>query len=664
MIITCRKQIVDGKEVGKILFEYISAYPFATPRVIQDYFVKRYGASLSPRLLKDARYDFNKRNKKCVNEFESKWEEWKLENVTSDELDDALSALDKAVEKLQKRWVNVKIDYNAVVNKHEPKRVEPFVWGDSDNILVIWDIHCPVTVDWYLEFCREQQERFNCWRVVYIWDIVDFNSISYHEKIPEILNPKWEIDSARTMLKDWYYTFPTATVLLGNHDCHSDDTMLLTQRWFINHWELQDDDLVWTMSKSWYIEYQKPMNYFSRRYKWEMHRFSWASTDVLVTPNHRMLIHHNRIWDNKYELAENIFMWNNSKRSFCVSFLNNNIDYSIDDRSLELLWYIYWDGSMNRWNFQIYQRLSNSKKIEDCLVDMWVNFKRYDRERTIDSICWKPLINKTNIHSQFVFKRDEVLCLKNEVFNRYLLPSFLSKISSRQFNIFIDALCYCDANVQWSYFQLDWRLEFLKQIEVLLISHWYCSRICEYRPWSYRIVSNKDRRYIMYAQHTVEQYDWNVRCLTTENTNFIVKRNNCISVQGNCLPYRQARSSWLLREFIKDPNTIFEAPIWYNFVNEIIINNVLYTHWTNWNAFKKCVNEWMSLVQWHLHTQWWVQYHRSRNWQIFWCQVWTWIDFEQTNFDYAKTTAKKAILSCAVILKQWDTNLPIVIPMI
>lgn len=349
-MITSRKQIVDGKEVGKILFEYISSYPFAKPRAIQDYFVKCYWTSLCPKMIKDARYDFNsKRNKKCVNKFESKWEEWKFSDASSDDLDDALSALDKAVEKLQKRWVNVKVDYNAVVNKHEPKRVEPFVWGDSDNILVIWDAHMPATVDWYLEFCREQQERFNCWKVVYIWDIVDFNSISYHEKIPEILNPKWEVDSARTMLKDWYYTFPTATVLLGNHDL---------------------------------------------------------------------------------------------------------------------------------------------------------------------------------------------------------------------------------------------------------------------------------------------------------------------------LPYRQARTSWLLREFIKSPHAIFEAPESYSFENEITINNVLYTHWTNWNAFKKCVNEWMSLVQWHLHTQSWVIYHRSRNWQIFWCQVGTWIDFEQTNFDYAKTTAKKAILSCAVILKQWDINLPIVIPMI
>jgi len=81
-MITSRKQIVDGKEVGEILFEYISAYPFATSRVIQDYFVKLCWNSLCPKLLKDARYDFNsKRNKKCVNKFESKWLEENLISI-------------------------------------------------------------------------------------------------------------------------------------------------------------------------------------------------------------------------------------------------------------------------------------------------------------------------------------------------------------------------------------------------------------------------------------------------------------------------------------------------------------------------------------------------------------------------------------------------------
>lgn len=348
MIITSRKQTINWRNAGDVIFEYLTSHPFAKPKVIQDYFIKTYWCDVCHKLLKDARYDLNKkRNKSCVKQFESKWEKWKEEN--SEELDDALLALDKVVEKLQKKWINVKIDYNAPVNTHTPKRVEPFIWWNKDNILVIGDLHMPATVDWYLEFCREQQERFNCGTVIYIWDIVDFNSISYHEKIPEILNPKWEIDSARTMLKDWYYTFPDATVLLGNH----------------------------------------------------------------------------------------------------------------------------------------------------CLI-----------------------------------------------------------------------------------------------------------------------------------------------------------------------PYRQARTAWLLREFIKSPHSIFEAPESYKFENEITINNILYTHWTNWNAFKKCVNEWMSLVQGHLHSCAWVQYHRSRNWQIFWMQVWTWIDFEQVNFDYAKTSAKKAILSCWVVLKQWDVNLPIVIPMI
>jgi len=47
---------------------------------------------------------------------------------------------------------------------------------------------------------------------------VDFHSFNYHEKIPEELNPSGEVAKGRKMLKDWYKTFPSATVCLGNHD--------------------------------------------------------------------------------------------------------------------------------------------------------------------------------------------------------------------------------------------------------------------------------------------------------------------------------------------------------------------------------------------------------------------------------------------------------------
>ena len=256
-----------------------------------------------------------------------------------------LTELDKILEKLQKKWIVVNVDIWWMKPSHIPQAMAPFVWWDPENVLVISDIHAPFVLDWYLQHCREQQEMWNCWTVVYIWDIIDFHSISYHEKIPEQLNPAWEWAKAKLVLADWYSTFPNATVLMGNHDL---------------------------------------------------------------------------------------------------------------------------------------------------------------------------------------------------------------------------------------------------------------------------------------------------------------------------LVYRQARTAWLLREFIKDPNTIFWAPSTYKFVDELIIDSVLYTHGSTGNAFKKCILENMNMVSWHAHTQCWVIYHQNRHWQKRWMQVWVGIDYKQQAFDYAKSNSKYPVNACAVVLDSW--TLPIVLP--
>jgi len=256
--------------------------------------------------------------------------------------DEDLTQLEKLLQKFNKKGINISVNYDWIP-KYESKALAPYLWGNPDNVLVIGDTHEPYSLDWYLAFCREQQEIYDCGTVIHIWDIVDFNSISYHEKIVEELNPAWEFSEARRKLKDWYRTFPNVTVTLWNHDS---------------------------------------------------------------------------------------------------------------------------------------------------------------------------------------------------------------------------------------------------------------------------------------------------------------------------LPRRQMRTAGLLKQFLKNPNDIFEAPDWRNFVDEITINNVLYTHYGN--ALVKCVQEWMNMVCWHLHTKAGVLYYRNRQWQIRGLQVGTGIDYSKQVFEYAKMNSKHPVLSCWVVLN--SGTLPIVIP--
>lgn len=112
---------------------------------------------------------------------------------------------------MQKYWISHQ-------EPKEEKRIEPYLDWCPNNVLVIWDIHAPWEIDWYLEFCRQQQEERDCWTVIFIWDLVDFHAISYHEHNADLMSPWDELASAKEHLRNWYHTFPMATVCVGNHD--------------------------------------------------------------------------------------------------------------------------------------------------------------------------------------------------------------------------------------------------------------------------------------------------------------------------------------------------------------------------------------------------------------------------------------------------------------
>lgn len=121
------------------------------------------------------------------------------------------------IEKLKRQINLIRQDKGNLLqpNKNLP---EPFTTGDPNNVLVIGDTHVPFERPGYLEFCREQQEKFNCGTVVHIGDVIDQHFSSYHESNPDGLSAGDELDISVEKLKSWNTVFPKAKVTLGNHD--------------------------------------------------------------------------------------------------------------------------------------------------------------------------------------------------------------------------------------------------------------------------------------------------------------------------------------------------------------------------------------------------------------------------------------------------------------
>lgn len=117
---------------------------------------------------------------------------------------------------------------------------------------------------------------------------------------------------------------------------------------------------------------------------------------------------------------------------------------------------------------------------------------------------------------------------------------------------------------------------------------------------------------------------------------------------------RKLTSCGLSQRWMKPLEEVLEVPNW-NFVEQVIHNNILYVHGEGGTATKKAQQEMISVCQGHLHSEGYVQFlNGGKNFAM---QVGCGIDFDTYAFAYAQR-GKKPVISCGVILDQS----PILIP--
>jgi len=107
-------------------------------------------------------------------------------------------------------FVPYRIHLTSTINHNNINNMKP--------ILVIGDCHAPTMHPKYIPFLKKIQKKHNCGRVVHIGDIVDWNSISFHDSEAFMPNPVDEFKQAQKQVKALHKAFPKADLLVGNHD--------------------------------------------------------------------------------------------------------------------------------------------------------------------------------------------------------------------------------------------------------------------------------------------------------------------------------------------------------------------------------------------------------------------------------------------------------------
>jgi len=101
---------------------------------------------------------------------------------------------------------------------HEIQALKKMRSEQVRNVLVIGDLHEPFCLDNYLDFCKEQYNKFACNQVIFIGDIIDNHYSSYHETDADGMGGGDELELAIKRIARWYEAFPKARVIIGNHD--------------------------------------------------------------------------------------------------------------------------------------------------------------------------------------------------------------------------------------------------------------------------------------------------------------------------------------------------------------------------------------------------------------------------------------------------------------
>ena len=129
---------------------------------------------------------------------------------------------------------------------------------------------------------------------------------------------------------------------------------------------------------------------------------------------------------------------------------------------------------------------------------------------------------------------------------------------------------------------------------------------------------------------------------------------------------RAAVRAGIPKHFLKDYHSWMGLPKSWKFHDELIIDNVMFTHGDEQGAggmsaaLNRVKHYGRSCVAGHLHTQSCVEYLATREKLLFGMQVGCLIDREALAFNYAKKGLKKPILSVGFI----DKGVPFIIPML
>lgn len=364
-------------------------------------------------------------------------------------------------------------------------------------------------------------------------------------------------------------------LIRGNHDCVDSQTECLTGRGWMPHENVLKDDLVFSFNPSTKRGEWKPITGFISKYHdGAMWNLDTERMSMSVTENHRVMLKKTANGAVEYEQPGDIrgLMYLQTASACGLA------DYEISDAYLRAMAWYYTDGSFNKHkgeNTSIcfwQSKIGGIARLEGVLEDAGIGYTKTSRGTTEAGtvVCGKALVKESL--EAFVYRvpvesSKNLLSLVHK--ERYTLPVWVHLLSDRQAKVFVEELIAGDGS--WGTGKnttaavLYGRLEFLEQVQSLCVTKGINANLSVFRGNDHRLNINFGKNTKVYAMCQAKKlgkwskvaYSGIVWCLSTEHTNFMVRRKGQTFFTGNCFqlkdytPYfRDIRGVGVLDSFV------------------------------------------------------------------------------------------------------------------
>ncbi|UZE94340.1 MAG: hypothetical protein IB618_00950 [Candidatus Pacearchaeota archaeon] len=352
--------------------------------------------------------------------------------------------------------------------------------------------------------------------------------------------------------------------------CYDEKTEILTENGWKLFKDLTKNEMIFTLVRNNEIELHKPKKLFKYNHKGEMCQFKTKSMDLLVTPNHRMVV--DQVGSGKRKFVE--------AKDF--DFNNQRIPKQGIWRGEETTWFILPGikftkyGRQGRTPYKVYR---DALKIE---MDNWLRFFGFwlaegctDNEKSAKNHGYRTVISQVNKKKKEEIKRvldslpfnyyieraiNFVICNKQlwtylrQFGNKYekFIPKEIKRLSKRQLKILFDWMVKGDGYVrkitgQINYWTPSKRLADDLQ-EIIMKLGWLGTSISQKKKVS-QIKGRKIKAGVIYvlgvqkAKHyrlrkrniKKAYYEGKIYCCEVKNHTVFVRRNGKVSWCGNSI---------------------------------------------------------------------------------------------------------------------------------